>query len=402
MDFISTAFGWLLSVLYDFTNSYGLALIIFGILVKVILLPITAKTKKSSMKMSRLQPRVMEIQQKYAGDQMKINEELQKLYKSENVSMGGGCLWSFIPLLILFPLYSVIREPLTYMLGIEGETLTKIFEIVGVDGTAAYAQINAASRFPEFAEELKALGLTAAQLEGIDFSFLGFNLAQNPQWKVWTDAWAWNWAHIGPFLIPILSAASQMLSMVISQRMNNSVITNNKGLEDKDAAKQSQTNQSMKMMMWMMPIVSLLIGFGYPAALSLYWLVQGLVSIVIDVVLTRHYRKVYDEEDAIRLQQTLEQERLEAEKERIRAERRAANPDGITENTSKKKLQQKQKNEQQAAKAAAAREYAAKKGQPMEEETPAEKKALSGIADRPYCKGRAYDPNRYRSQSTEE
>ena len=190
--------------------------------------------------------------------------------------------------------------------------------------------------------------------------------------------------------------------MLISQRMNNSVITNAKGLEDKETAKKAQSNQSMKIMMWTMPLISLLIGFGYPTALSLYWLIQGLVSIVIDVILTNHYRKVYDAEDAIRLQMTLEQERLEAEKERIRAERRAANPDGITDNTSKKKLQQKQKSEQQAAKAAAAREYAAKKGLPVEEEEPAEKQTLSGIADRPYCKGRAYDPNRYRSQSTEE
>ena len=402
MSLISTAFGWLLSLLYDFTSNYGLAMIIFGVLVKVIMLPITAKTKKSSMKMSRLQPRVMAIQQKYAGDQMKINEETQKLYKSENVSMGGGCLWSLIPLFILFPLFSVIREPLTYMLGIEGDLLTKAFEIVGIDSASAYAQINAAAKFPEFAEKLQELGLTATQAQGIDFNFLGVNLAMQPEWKFWIESWSWDWSHIGAFLIPVLSAGSQVLSMIISQRMNNSVITNAKGLEDKEAAKNSQSNQSMKMMMYMMPAMSLLFGFMYPTALSLYWMVQGFIAIIIDVVLTKRYRKIYDAEDAIRLQQTLEQERLEAEKERIRAERRAANPDGITDNTSKKKLQQKQKNEQQAAKAAAAREYAAKKGMPVEEETPAEKKVMSGIPDRPYCKGRAYDPNHYRSQSTEE
>ena len=402
MSIISTAFGWLLSVLYDFTSNYGLAMIIFGVLVKVILLPITAKTKKNSMKMSRIQPKVMAIQQKYAGDQMKINEETQKLYKSENVSMGGGCLWSFIPLLILFPLFSVIREPLTYMLGIEGDMLTKVLELVGIDSASAYAQINAAAKFPEFTGKLEELGLTATQAQGIDFNFLGINLAMQPEWKFWTDSWTWDWSHIGAFLIPVLSAASQVLSMIISQRMNNSVITNTKGLEDKEAAKNSQSNQSMKMMMYTMPLMSLLFGFMYPTALSLYWMVQGFIAVIIDVILTKRYRKIYDAEDAIRLQQTLEQERLEAEKERIRAERRAANPDGITDNTSKKKLQQKQKNEQQAAKAAAAREYAAKKGLAVEEETQTEKKPMSGIAERPYCKGRAYDPDRYSSQSTEE
>ena len=94
----------------------------------------------------------------------------------------------------------------------------------------------------------------------------------------------------------------------------------------------------------------------------------------------------------------MEEERIEAEKERIRAERRAANPDGITANTSKKKLQKQLRDEEAAARAAAAKEYAAKKGVTIEEAEKAT--AMSGIADRPYCKGRNYDPNRY--NSTEE
>jgi predicted RNA-binding protein Jag len=110
--------------------------------------------------------------------------------------------------------------------------------------------------------------------------------------------------------------------------------------------------------------------------------------------------KVYDAEDAERLKKHLEEERLEAEKERIRAERRAANPDGITDNTSKKKMQKKLEAEKEAAKAAAAKEYAAKKGI-VEEEKP-EKTVMSGIPSRPYCKGRNYDPNRYSSNPTEE
>ena len=112
--------------------------------------------------------------------------------------------------------------------------------------------------------------------------------------------------------------------------------------------------------------------------------------------MTKKFRTLYDAEDAERLKRHLAEEALEAEKERIRAERRAANPDGITENTSKKKLQQKQQRESDAAKAAAAREYAEKKGIVMEEE---ENTVMSGIPSRPYCKGRNYDPNRY---STEE
>ena len=161
------------------------------------------------------------------------------------------------------------------------------------------------------------------------------------------------------------------------------------------SAKNSQANQTSKVMMWTMPLMSLWIGFIVPAALSLYWLAQGLVTTLTDMYLTKKYRKIYDAEDAERLKKHLAQEALEAEKERIRAQRRAANPDGITANTSKKKLQQAKQKEEEAAKAAAAREYAAKKGLAVEE-TP-EKTVMSGIPSRPYCKGRNYDPNRYRN-----
>ena len=409
-DLVTVPFGWLLSFLYDFTNNYGWALIIFAVVVKLILLPLSAKSKKNSMKMSRIQPRLTEIQQKYAGDQVKMNEEMQALYKSENVSMGGGCLWSLVPLLILFPLYTVVRQPIQYMLHESADVAQKIIEVIKTQapnlfsGNTAYDEMIAAPVIGQYVAQIKEAlpNIGANVLNGVNFDFFGVNLAANPQWKFWADSWTWNRNSVGGLLIPVLSAGSQMLSMVISQRMNNSVITDEKGLEDKEAAKNSQANQTMKMMMYTMPLMSLVIGFGFPVALSLYWFVQGVVSMVIDIILTKHYRKIYDAEDAIRLQKALEQERLEAEKEALRAERRAANPDGITENTSKKKLQQKQKQEQQAAKAAAAREYAAKKGLPVEEPEKDEKKTLSGIADRPYCKGRAYDPNRYGSKSTEE
>ena len=197
-----------------------------------------------------------------------------------------------------------------------------------------------------------------------------------------------------------ITAGNQIVTMLISQKTNDSVITNEKGIEDKEAAKNSQTAQSNKMMLWMMPLMSLWIGFTVPCALSLYWFVGGVVRTVEDTILTKRYRKIYDAEDAIRLQKALEQDRIEAEKERIRAERRAANPDGITENTSKKKMQKKLRAEEEAAKAAAAKEYAARKG--IEVEQDESESCLSGIPDRPYCKGRAYDPNRYGCQPTEE
>ena len=406
-DLVTVPFGMLLSWLYQFTQNYGVALIFFAIIVKAILFPLTAKSKKSSMKMSRMTPRLNAIREKYANDPQKQNEAMQALYREEGVSMGGGCLWSLIPLFILFPLYTVVRQPLVYILGLDLADAEKIVTAIKEAAPALFAnnayydQMVAAQQIPNFVEAVKAVvpGISDTALAGVNFSFLGIDMGAIPSYNVF--AWeSFSWAYIGAFLVPVLSAGSQVLSMWVSTKLNNSVITNDKGIVDKEAAEKSQANQTSKTMMWMMPIMSLFIGFTFPAAMSLYWFVQGIVSLIGDVYLTKKYRKIYDAEDAERLKKALEEDRIEAEKERIRAEKRAANPDGITENTSKKKLQQKQQKEAEAAKAAAAKEYALKKGL-VEEEEVDEKTTLSGIPNRPYCKGRAYDPNRYSNNSEE-
>ena len=405
---ITVPFGWLIGFLYELTSNYGLAIIIFTFIVQLVLLPITAKSKKSMMKMSRIQPRVQEIQQKYANDKQKQNEAIQQLQKEEGATMGcGGCLWSLVPLLILIPLLQVIRDPIVYILGESADVANKIVDVIKTaapdlfSGNDYYKQVVAAQAIPQYAEQIRAAipGISEATLQGINFNFLGINLGATPTFNVF--AWkVWNWATIGLFLIPLLSAGQQVLSMLLSQRANNSVITDKNGMEDKETAQNSQSNQTNKVMLWMMPIMSLWIGFTVPAGLSLYWFIGGLLRMVEDHFLTKHYRKIYDAEDAERLKKHLEEEAIEAEKERLRAEKRAANPDGITDNTSKKKLQKKQQQAEEAARAAAKREYDAKKGI-VEEEKP-EEQVLSGIPSRPYCKGRAYDPNRYSCDTTEE
>lgn len=407
---ITIPFGYLLDILNQFTNNYGVALILFAILVKLILLPISAKSKKSTMKMSRISPRVQAIQKKYADDQNKQAQAIQDLYKEEGVSMYGGCLWSFIPLLILFPLYQVIRRPLEFMLHESTENAAAIVEVIRTanpdlfTGNAYYDQVVAAKYLGQYADAIRAgvEGVKESALAGLNFNFLGIDMGAIPQFNVF--AWeTYDWKHIGLFLVPVISAGSQVLSFLVSQRQNNSLITDERGIEDKETAKNSQQAQSGKMMMWMMPLMSLWIGFTVPAALSLYWFVQGIVSLITDTYLNAKYRKIYDAEDAERMKRYAAEEAAEAERERIRAEKRAANPDGITDNTSKKKMQQKKQQAAEAQRAAAAREYAAKRGEPVEEETAQpEKEALSGVADRPFCKGRAYDPNRYGSHTTEE
>ena len=405
-DIIQVPFGWLMAQLYQLTSNYGWALILFAIIVKLVLLPATAKGKKSTMKMSRLSPKLKAIQEKYANDQQKQSAAMQALYKEEGVSMGGGCLWSLLPLLVLFPLYTVVRQPIVYMLGESAEVAGQIVEIIKAGAAdrftgGFYDQMVAAPLIPQFAKQIQEAipNISAATLEGINFNFLGIDLGLTPQWNIFGSNWNWTWPMIGAALFPIFSAGGQLLSMFINQKMNASLVTNEKGVQDKETADQSQQAQTGKMMMWMGPIMSLFIGYSMPAALSLYWFVQGLVTTISDVILTNKYRKQYDAEDAERLQKYMEEEAIEAEKERIRAERRAANPEGITANTSKKKMQQAKQKEQEAAKAAAKREYDAKRGIVTEED--AEPSVMSGIPSRPYCKGRAYDPDRYKNNTEE-
>jgi len=409
---ITVPFGYLLDYLYRFTGNYGISLIIFAVIVQLVLLPITIKSKKSMMKMSRLQPRIQAIQQKYADDKQKQQEAIQKLQQEEGASMGcGGCLWSFVPLLILLPLYQVVRQPIVFMLHESADVANKIVEVIKTADPALftnnnyYDQIVAISNIGQHIDAVKAAipDISARTLEGLNFDFLfGIDLGAIPEFNIFDrSTFIWDWPHIGAILIPVLSAGSQVLSTKLSQRANNSLVTDEKGLEDKETAEKSQSNQTTKAMMWMMPLMSLWIGFTVPSALSLYWLVGGVVRMAEDQILTRRLRTIYDAEDAARLKKAMEEEAIEAEKERLRAQKRAANPDGITENTSKKKLQKMQQQAEQAAKAAAKKEYDAKKGI-VEEEEEVEETTLSGIPDRPYCKGRAYDPNRYSHDTTEE
>lgn len=407
-DIIQVPFGYLMGWLYQFTNNYGIALILFSIIVQLVMLPMTAKSKKSMMKMSRLQPRMQEIQRRYADDPQRQNAAIQAMYKEEGVSMGGGCLWSLVPMLIIIPLYTVVRQPLVYMLHESLETANQIVDVLktaapeAFGSNAYYNQITAAQLIPQYADVLKEAIPTISDtvLNGVNFGFLGCNLGLIPPFNVFASTF-WTWPNVGLFLLALLSAGNQVVTMWINQKMNDSVVTNKDGIQDKETAQNSQAAQTGKVMMYTMPLMMLWIGFTVPASLSLYWLIGGVVRTIEDMLLTKKYRTQYDAEDAERLKRRLEQDRIEAEKEQQRAERRAANPDGITENTSKKKMQKKQREQEEAERFAAAREYAARKGLVTEEEE-SQTETMSGIADRPYCKGRNYDPNRYASNQTEE
>lgn len=386
IPFIQIPFGYVLEFFYGFFENYGIALILFSLAVKLLLLPASAKSKKTMMKTSRLQPKLKQLEIACGDDKQKYQLEVQKLYKEEGVSMFGGCLWSLLPLLILIPLYNVIREPLQYLMHLSTDEITAIKEIyaaatgTAVDKLGYYWQYAAAQNI-----ELYSAGIVEG-LQSLNLSFLGIDLGQIPSWKVWTLA---TWSQIGGALIPLISGGSNLLSALISQKMNNTVITDDKGEKDELAAKTAQTGKTMT---YLMPLISVWFGFTLPLGISVYWIAQSVFGIIQEFFLTRHYRKVYDAEDAVKREKAAQLAAEEAEKERIRAARRAANPDGIMENTSKKKQQQREKQGREAA----AKEFEAKRRADRGEE-PASDSELpdGGEVNRPYARGRAYSEDHY-------
>ena len=403
-DYVKLPFAYLLEWLYDLTNSYGWALILFAIIVKLILFPTSAMSKKSMMKMSRLTPRVKALEAKYGDDKQAYQQAVNALYKEEGAGGCSGCLWSFLPLLLLLPLYYIIREPITWLMfhgNVSMKTLGEIQNVIlnaknAAPEGSALANLNITGFYWQmealpFIESLKGeLSAISSSIQGMNTQFLGVELATIPHLKFW-EYFDLNgtWNAVGQFILPFLSGGINMLSMWISQKMNNKVIVNEKGEQDEAMAKSSTQNNLA--MMLTMPLFSVYIGFIAPAGLSLYWLLQGALGIVQDVILTKRYKRIYDEEDAVKQAKAAEEAAIEAEKERVRALRRAENPDGMVGSASKKKLQQRERNEQAAKEAA----YAASKAAEEGAEPEAGETKLDG--DRPFRRGRNYDPNRYRN-----
>ena len=400
MHYVLIPFAWLLRTLYQVFGNYGVALILFSLITKLILLPFNAKSKKSMMKTSRLGPKLKELERKYGDDKLKYQQEVSALYKKENVSPTGGCLWSLLPLLLLMALYYVIRQPMTYLMQLSTDQITEISNILtglGLDISStnkAYQEIAVAKYVYQNMDAIQAVVPDIAS-RAIDFSFLGINLAEIPSWR-WILGGSYTLAGFGLWMIPILSAAANFLSMQISQKLNGSVATNDKGEKDADAA--AAVAQSMKTMLWIMPLFSLWIGFSMPASICVYWIAQAVFNTILDGILTVHYRKVYDAEDALKREKAAEEAAIEAEKEARRAERRAANPDGMANpNTSRRKVKKQ-------LRAAENTEFAGLGKLTEEQKEDIRQKAqekelarggLSGDPNRPYSRGRAYDPARY-------
>ena len=310
-DIIVWPFARLLEILYNWTDSYGLAIILFALVVNLILLPFMAKSKKGMMKTTRIQPQLKELEKKHRGNQQKYQQEVMKLYKEQGASPTSGCLWSLIPFPILIALYSVIRQPLGSMMGLGDESIKKLTEwatqnagfVASKQGT--YDQIGVADAIHKNWDAVtSALGSFDGKLLNIDYSFLGMNLGSIPDWKIWNFDFssADILATIGLFLIPIIAAFLSWASMKISQATN--------------PPQAGQAQMSMKTMNLMMPIMSIWICFIMPAALGVYWIANSCFGIVRDLVLTKHYKRKLDIEDAERIAAQKEKEAEKSQEEK--------------------------------------------------------------------------------------
>lgn len=373
--FICIPFAALLRIFYNMTGSYGLSLIFFTLVIKLVLLPFQMKSKKSMVRMNRMSGKIQEIQKKYANNQAKMNEEMQKFYLEEGINPMSGCLWSFLPMPIIIALYYIIREPVVYFMNFGGraanlEVLQKAKDVVaslnlgwttmsnGADG--AYAQIEIIQHISN------NIGTPAVQnfltenpkWVNVDYHFLGLDLTALPKDAFGALRSGVSIAAVGLILIPILSGILSYLLSRVSMGQNK--------MEGSAAA----TNKTM---MLMMPLMSVYIAFIMPAALGVYWIAQSAFSIIQEAVMGKFYTKKLEEEETARY------EAREADRKRRMEEAKVLQEKQRQQAAQKKSLKEKRMEAQEAK---------GKKKKPGTTEA-------GRVGERPYARGRSYQADRY-------
>lgn len=276
-QFFANIFGFILNFINDFVGNYGLAIILFTVLIKLIMLPLSIKQQRTMKKSSKLQEQIKVLQFKYKNDPEKLNREMMDLYKKENMSPFSGCLSTIVQFILLISIFYMVRFPLTYMKKIDKEQINTYVQQMKDEGmtvSQAYSEIDIVreldylkEKFPED-ENLHKINL--------NMNFCGLDLSKIPQQNLgdWTV-----------YIIPILYIISTFISMRITTSMQSKNtkkddvidITENKE-EEKNEIEDAMA-QSNKMMSWMMPIMSVSISLVAPLGLALYWLVNNILMI---------------------------------------------------------------------------------------------------------------------------
>lgn len=291
IGFFANIFGYLLNVIYGIVNNYGVAIIIFTIILKGVMLPISIKQQKTMKKTSKVQAKVREIQEKYSNDQVRQSQELMDLYKKENISPFSGCLSSIVQLIIVLAMFFLVSRPLTYMKHIDSDLINTYTQKVTetTDGQVRYNEIAI----------IKALSNEDENVR-LNMNFLGLDLSDIPSqdyknWKV--------------YVIPVLYVLTSIISTRITTNMNKNskdekevekeekvkekVSEGDKPQDTKDLDTMEEMN---KQMMFMMPIMSVSIALIAPLGLALYWLVSNILMIGERLILDKFFKDKDEEE----------------------------------------------------------------------------------------------------------
>ena len=359
--YICVPFAWLTRLFYSLTGSYGLALILFTLVVKLVILPFQLKGKKSMLRMNRMQGKMKDIQTRYANNKQRQQEEMANLYAQEGVNPMSGCLWSFLPFPILIALYAIIRQPLRYLMGLSVDTISAItdaatklgYTVAEGSQAAAYEQIYLAKFVHQNWDSFQG------QFDGLinlDYNFLGMDLASQGS-QLFKQITTGGWPVIGVLLLPVIATALQFLMTLISMKATGNA-----------------AGSQGKMMMYLMPLMTLWMGYILPAALCVYWIANTAFATIQEQVLNKYFNKILDRE--------------ETDKERAKREARAAKMMASRE----RMLQQ----QQQYEKSKSGNNNNKKKNQAAKKP---EKKAGTSengrVGQRPYARGRAYSEHHY-------
>lgn len=272
-DLISTPFGYVMRFIYEFVGSYGLSIILFSLLVKLVTLPLTIKQKRSLFKTQRLQPKLQQLQKQYGKDQKRLQEEMQNLYDKEGVTPMSGCGTTLLMFPLLIGVYGVVSQPLTYFMQLTETQITAIAERLSYAMGSGYgAQIGLAGQIFENFDKIADI---SEKLLKVDFNFAFINLADIPSFKEPSLLW----------IIPILSGVTAYLQSLVnkwSQQRNTPVSKKKKNTDAPDP-----TAQTNAMMTWMMPAMSLYFCFIMPCGLGVYWIANNVFGMLQEFLLQK-------------------------------------------------------------------------------------------------------------------
>jgi YidC/Oxa1 family membrane protein insertase len=264
-QFIANIFGYLLEWLYNgIGQNYGIALILFTIILRIILLPLTIKQQKSMKKTTALQGKMQEIQFKYKNNPELMNKEIMELYKRENLSPFSGCISSIVQILIILSVFYLVSRPLTYMKKIDPGIIENYKNEISAENDGKISNYY----------EIEIIQKKAAQDENIkvNMDFLGLDLSKVPSQNM-SDATV--------YIIPLLYVVSSIFSI----RMTTG---KTKKKEGSNSSEPDMTQQMNKSMSYMMPIMAVSIAFVAPLGLALYWLVSNILMILERIVINKY------------------------------------------------------------------------------------------------------------------